>query len=114
MERRRWDGWVQVVREPHPPVERWPSVGRNESAVHPMPSHSGRGQIAHTGRWRQRKMHVAPGRRGGSEEEGRRDGGRLGNIGGCWNDRRPRSVNVDSLFSEGKAVQHKNDQSMCS
>ena len=114
MERRGWDGWVQVVREPHPPIERWPSVGRNESAVHPMPSHSGRGHIVHTGRWRQRKMHVAPGRRGGSEEEGRRDGGRLGNIGGCWNDRRPRSVNVDSLFSEGKAVQHKNDQSMCS
>ena len=50
------DGWVQVVREQHRPAEHWPRVGRNESAVHPMPSHAGRGQIAPTGRWHQRKM----------------------------------------------------------
>ena len=50
------DGWVQVVREPHPPSGALAYVGRNESAVHPMPSHAGRGQIAPTGRWRQRKM----------------------------------------------------------
>ena len=59
-------------------------------------------------------QHDASGRRGGSEEEGRRDRGRFGSIGGCWNERRPRSVNVDSLSPEGKAVQHKNDQSRCS
>ena len=50
------DGWVQVVRQPHLLVEHWPRVGRNESAVHTLPSHAGRGQIAPTGRWRQRKM----------------------------------------------------------
>ena len=50
------DGWVHDVREPHPPAERWPSVGRNESAVYLMPSHSGRGQIAPTSRWCQRTM----------------------------------------------------------
>ena len=36
-------------------------------------------------------QHVASGRRGGSEDEGRRDRGRFGSIGGCWNDSRPRS-----------------------
>ena len=98
---------MQVVREPHPPSGALAYFGSNESSVHPMPSHAGRGQIAPIGRWRQRKnafRHVSRGRREGSEEEGCRDRGRLGSIGGCWDDRRPRIVIVDSLSSEGKAL----------
>ena len=56
MPRRGWvtapDGWVQIIRGPHPPAERWPKLVRAASAGASKPWQQVQGQ-APVGRWRQ-------------------------------------------------------------
>ena len=56
MPRRGWvpalDGWVQIIRGPRPPAERWPKIVRAASAGAPKPWQQIQEQ-APVGRWRQ-------------------------------------------------------------
>ena len=63
MPRRRWlpapDGWVQIIRGPHPPSAKWPAASAGHSTTKQQGDVGGVSRSQARGRWRQPPAHVS-------------------------------------------------------